>query len=274
MIFDSHAHINYDGYSDDERKELIADIDESDITYVLDVGFDLPSSRLALSHAENNSWCYAAVGLHPHNAAEATDKTIAEIRELAKRPRAVAVGEIGLDYYRDLSPRDRQQDIFRKQLHIALELGLPVAIHDRDSEGDIMRILKEEGLFDDARKAAFPPNPTSGLPDARVLLHCFSGTADEALTAIDLGATISISGIVTYKKNEKTREVAAQIPMAHMLIETDAPYLSPEPFRGKPNSSPFIVFTARKVAEIRGITEQEVENTTCDNALRFFGVEA
>jgi TatD DNase family protein len=272
MIFDSHAHIDYDGYSEEEREELIRDIEASDVSCVLDVGFDLPSSRLAVANAGRLPWCYAAVGLHPHDAAGATDETVAEIRALAVKPKVVAIGEIGLDYYRDLSPRDMQRDMFRKQLRIALELGLPVTIHDRDSEGETLRILKEEGMFDAARTSLFPPNPKSGLPDARVLLHCFSGTADEALAAIDVGATISIAGPVTYKKNEKLREVAARVPLSHMLIETDAPYLSPEPFRGKPNSSPFIVFTARKIAEVRGISEQEVENVTYDNAMRFFGI--
>jgi TatD DNase family protein len=272
MIFDSHAHINYDGYSDAEREELIRNIEESDVSYVLDVGFDVPSSRAALAHAARLPWCYAAAGVHPHDAAGATDETIAEIRRLAENPNVVAVGEIGLDYYRDLSPRDAQQEMFRKQLQIAKDLVLPVTIHDRDSEGDTLRILKEEGFFSEERVAAFPPNPKTGAPDARVLLHCFSGTAGEALAAIELGATISIAGPVTYKKNDKTREVAARIPLAHMLIETDAPYLSPEPFRGKPNSSPFIVFTARKIAEVRGVSEAEIENTTCENALRFFGI--
>ncbi|MDR1068295.1 MAG: TatD family hydrolase [Clostridiales Family XIII bacterium] len=272
MIFDSHAHINYDGYSEAEREELIRNIEGSGVSYVLDVGFDVASSRVAAAHAERLPWCYAAVGLHPHDAAGATDETVAEIRGLAARSGVVAVGEIGLDYYRDLSPRDAQQTMFRKQLDIARELGMPVTIHDRDSGGDTLRILKEEGFFDAERVAAFPPNPETGIPDARVLLHCFSGTADEALAAIELGATISIAGPVTYKKNDKTREVAARIPLAHMLIETDAPYLSPEPFRGKPNSSPFIVFTARKIAEVRGVSEEEIENATCENALRFFGI--
>jgi TatD DNase family protein len=274
MIFDSHAHINYDGYSDAEREELIHAIEESEVDYVLDVGFDLPSSRVAAAHAKRLPWCFAAVGLHPHDAAGATDETVAGIRELLSGSGVVAVGEIGLDYYRDLSPRDAQRDMFRKQLRIAVEYGLPVTIHDRDSEGDTLRILKEEGLFDAARKAAFAPNPETGIADARVLLHCFSGTADEALAAIELGATISIAGPVTYKKNDKTREVCARVPLSHMLIETDAPYLSPEPFRGKPNSSPFIVFTARKIAEVRGISERELEGATCQNALRFFGIEA
>jgi TatD DNase family protein len=274
MIFDSHAHINYDGYSDEEREELIRDIEASEVSYVLDVGFDLPSSRVAAANAERLPWCFAAVGLHPHDAADATDETVAQIRALLGRSGVVAVGEIGLDYYRNLSPRDVQQALFRKLLRIARELELPLTIHDRDSEGDTLRILKEEGLFDAQRKAAFAPNPETGIPDARVLLHCFSGTADEALAAIELGATISIAGPVTYKKNDKTREVAARIPLAHMLIETDAPYLSPEPFRGKPNSSPFIVFTARKIAEVRGVSEQELEDATCRNALRFFGIEA
>ena len=184
----------------------------------------------------------------------------------------MAVGEIGLDYYRNLSGKAEQQSCFRRQVRLALELGKPIVIHDRDANDDVMRILKEEGVFARARTGAFPPNPETGLPDARLLMHCFSGSAELAAQYVKLGATISIAGPVTYKNARRAVEAVEAVPMGSLLIETDAPYLAPEPFRGRPNSSPLVRYTAAKVAEIKGISLEEAAKATCDNALRFFGI--
>ena len=273
ILFDSHAHVNHENYSGRDRDELAKEIESSDVGYVVDIGFDLSSSALAVENAGRYGWCYAAVGVHPHDVKDVDDDLIPLLKGLAGKPKVVAIGEIGLDYYRNLSPREDQQRWFRKQLRLALELGMPIVIHDRESKGDTIRILKEEGAFDKQRADKFPVNPDTGYPDARVLLHCFSGSAEEALKFIAMGATISIAGPITYANNRKTTEVAARVPLAHLLIETDAPYLSPEPFRGKPNSSPFVEFTAKKIAEVKGLSMGEIAAATCENAKRFYNIE-
>ncbi|MCL2111001.1 MAG: TatD family hydrolase [Clostridiales bacterium] len=256
MLFDSHAHINYEGYSDAERDELMGRIDDSAIAYVVDVGFDIESSRLAIAHAQAKPWCYAAVGVHPHDAKTLTDDAFETLKKLLKEPKVVALGETGLDYYRDHSPRDVQRDAFRRQIRLGLEAGLPIIIHDRESGGDTIEILKEEGAF----------------PGSRVLMHCFSGSAEQAAEYIALGCTISIAGPITYKNNKKTIRVVAETPLEHLLIETDSPYLTPEPFRGKQNEPPYVEHVARKVAEIKGLAYEEVAAATLANAKRFFGL--
>ena len=273
LLFDSHAHINYERYSGRERAELMERVEASPVAYVLDVAFDLKSSRRAISDANAKPWCYAAVGVHPHDAKTLTEDSFKALNELIKAPKVIALGEIGLDYYRDLSPRDVQRGAFRKQLRLALDTGMPIIIHDRDSGGETLKILEEEGAFSDERRAAFPPNPETGTPDARVLLHCFSGSAEQAIEYIRLGCTISIAGPVTYKNNKKTVRVAEDIPLAHMLIETDSPYLTPEPFRGKPNEPAYVEYVARKIAELRGLSYEEIANATLENAKRFFGIQ-
>ena len=272
ILFDSHAHINYEGYSDEERAAVMARVDSSPVGCVVDVGFDIESSRQAIADAAARPWCYAAAGVHPHDAKILTNEALDALRELLGEPKVVALGETGLDYYRDLSPRDEQRDAFRKQLRLALDAVVPVIIHDRESGGDVIRILKEEGAFSDERKAAFPPNPETGTPDARVLLHCFSGSAEQAAEYIGLGCTISVAGPVTYKNNKKTIHVVSEIPLAHLLIETDAPYLTPEPLRGNPNEPVNVEYVARKVAEVRRVLYEDVAAATYANAKRFFGI--
>jgi len=239
----------------------------------MDVGFNIESSKQAIEDAAKKSWCYAAVGIHPNYAKDFRDEDIDILRELLNAPKVVALGEIGLDFYRDFSPRDMQRDALRMQLRLALETKMPVIIHERDSAGEMMSILKEEGAFSDERRKLFPENPETGTPDARVLLHCFSGSAEQALEYVGLGCTISIAGPVTYKDNKKTVRVASLVPLEHMLIETDAPYLTPEPFRGKRNEAVNVEYIARKVAEIKEISYEEVAAATLVNAKRFFGIE-
>ena len=273
ILFDSHAHINYEKYTEKDRDELAQAIEASEVGYVADIAFDLQSAALSVEHAAKYSWCYAVVGVHPHDVKDLDEDAIPLLKGLAKKPKVVAIGEIGLDYYRNLSPKEDQQRWFRRQIRLALELNMPIVIHDRESKGDTIRILKEEGVFESARTGRFSANPDTGNPDARVLLHCYSGSAEEAEKYVAMGATLSIAGPVTYKNNRRTIEVATRLPLAHLLIETDAPWLSPEPFRGKPNSSPFVAFTAKKVAEVRGISVEEVAAATCENAKRFYSIE-
>jgi len=264
MLFDSHAHINSERY-DDDRDKIIEAIEKSDLGYVMDIGYDLQSSVAAVEHAKEYSWCYAAIGCHPHDTKTMDEMTLAMFRGLAKKPKVKAIGEIGLDFYYDHSERDVQRYWFRRQIQLALELGMPIVIHDRDANDEVMHILKEEGVFSKERKEK--------LGDAKLLLHCFSGSRELAQQYVKLGATISIAGPVTYKNARKTIEVVQAIPIEHLLVETDAPYLTPEPFRGKRNQPDYVEYTARKVAEIKGMSYEEVAEITCSNAKQFFGIE-
>ena len=286
MFFDSHTHFNNEGYSEEERAALLEATDkatkEGKLSYAADIGFDVASSQLAVYHARKYPWCYAAVGCHPHDASKMDQDKLECIRQLALEERTVAIGEIGLDFHYDYSPRQVQEEWFRRQIRLANELGMPIVIHSREADGLVMDILKEEGAFSEERKAKFPKRPdregfaggTDGLTDdARVLLHCFSGSAELGRQYVKLGATISVAGPVTYKNNKKTVAVVEEIPLDFLLVETDAPYLAPVPFRGKRNTPLLVRHTAAKVAEIKGVSIEDVAAITCENALRFYGIK-
>lgn len=306
ILFDSHTHINNDGYSEEERAQLIAAIEDSEVAYVMDVGFDLPSSERAVSDAALLPWCYAAVGVHPHDTKTMTEEIYEKIRRLAGQPKVQAIGEIGLDFYYNHSDAEDQRYWFRRQIRLANELHMPIVIHAREADQETMDILKEEGAFSEERCGWFPPRPGTGIgrkagaqttqkasrageggqaeacdctenccmeKDARVLLHCFSGSRELAEQYVKLGATISIAGPVTYKNNRKTSEVVSAIPIDYLLVETDAPYLAPEPHRGKKNQSPYVAYTARRVALLKGISYEEAARRTLENAKRFYGID-
>lgn len=274
MLFDSHAHINNDTFTEEEREALIADIEASDLSYVMDIGFDLPSSEQAVKDAQRLTWCYAAVGVHPHDAKTMDEDVLRRIKELAGEEKVQAIGEIGLDFYYNKSEAEDQRYWFRRQIQLANELKMPIVIHSREADQETMDILKEEGAFSDERASWFPkrPGPT-GEKDCRVLLHCFSGSRELAEQYVKLGATISIAGPVTYKNNRKTTEVVGAIPIEYLLVETDSPYLTPEPFRGRKNKPPYVEYTARRVALIKGMEYEDVCRRTLENAKRFFGIE-
>ena len=293
MLFDSHAHINEASYSPEERAELIKTIEASDVDYVADIGYDLASSKLAVEHAARYPWCYAVVGCHPHDAKSMDDMELAMYKGLARKKKVVAIGEIGLDFHYDHSPRDIQREWFRRQIRMANQLKMPIVIHSREADQETMDILKEESAFSEERKSWFPKrSDPSGYTlkkseaakktpddsadhmadDARVLIHCFSGSAELAAQYVKLGATISVAGPVTYKNNRKTVAVVTEVPMDFLLVETDSPYLSPEPLRGRRNMSPNVKYTAQKVAEIKDLTLEEVAAKTKENAMRFYGI--
>ena len=281
MFFDSHTHINHDGYTEEERMALISVIEHSDVDAVCDVAVDLVSSVLTCSHVKKLPWCYGAVGFHPHEAKDMGDTELAMIKGLAQKDKIVAIGEIGLDFYYDHSERDVQREVFRKQIRLANELKMPIIIHSREADKETMDILKEEGAFSEERKSWFPKRPVPDDPawksaenDARVLLHCFSGSRETGKQYVKLGATLSVAGPVTYKNNKKTVGVVEDIPIDFLLVETDAPFLAPEPLRGKRNVSPYVIHTARKVGEIKGLTLEETAARTKENAMRFFGIAA
>ncbi len=255
MLFDSHSHM-YSAKFDQDREDVFKKIKEAGVEYVLNAGADLETSYKALEYAKKYEMFYASVGCHPHDVKEMDDETIILFKSIAKHKKVVAVGEIGLDYYYDHSPRDQQQHWFRRQIQMAHELNLPIIIHDRDANDDVMHILKEEKAF-----------------ELGVLMHCFSGSAELARQYVKLGAKISIAGPVTFKNSRKLVEVVESIDLEHLMIETDAPYLTPEPHRGKRNDSSNVQHVAAKIAEIKGSTYEEVAQKTKQNALRFFGIE-
>lgn len=256
MLFDSHAHINDEKF-DEDRDEVIEHLRENSIDLVVNPGADMPSSRSAVELANKVDFIYSAVGVHPHDVETMTDKDLEELKNLAKEnEKVVAIGEIGLDYYYDLSPRELQKEWFIKQIELANELGLPFIVHDRDAHGDTFDIIKKY-------KA----------PETGCVLHCYSGSLELALEYIKMGCYISIPGTVTFKNNRKTVEVAENIPIEWMFIETDSPYLTPVPYRGKRNDPSKVRYVAEKVAELRGISYEEVCEITKENAKKFFNIK-
>lgn len=256
MIFDSHAHMDTEEFNED-RAEVLERIHNGKISYVLNPGVDLASSQAAVKLAEQYPWIYAAVAYHPHETRHLSLDILDEIEKLAAHPKVKAIGEIGLDYYWDHSPRDLQQFWFRQQIRLAEKLEMPIIIHDREAHGDIYQILMEEGAFD----------------RIKVLFHCYSGSAEFAKQLREKGCYFSIAGPVTYKNNKKAAGILAEIPLERMCVETDSPFLTPEPFRGKRNDPSYTEYTVQKIAELKGLTFEEVAEATCTTAKEFFGIE-
>ncbi len=217
--------------------------------------------------------------VHPHDAETMTEEILSAIDELAWQDKVKAIGEIGLDFHYDNSPRDVQEYWFRRQIRLANQLAMPIIIHSREADQKTMDILKEEGAFSQERIAKFPKRQVisddgtiTEEKDARVLLHCFSGSSELGRQYIKLGAALSVAGPVTYKNNRKTVDVVREIPIGYLMVETDSPYLTPVPFRGKPNKPIYVEYTARKIAEIKGLSYEKVAEITMENAKRFFNI--
>lgn len=255
MLFDSHAHLNDERF-DEDRDQLIAYLRENDVDLVVNPGADMETSKTAIDLAKKHDFIYAAVGVHPHDVEHMTEDDIETLKKWAKEnDKVVAIGEIGLDYYYDLSPRDLQKKWFIRQIRLANELGLPFIVHDRDAHGDTFEIIKKY-------KA----------PETDCVLHCYSGELDLAKEYVKMGCYISIPGTVTFKNNRKTVNVAKNIPLEWMFIETDSPYMAPAPNRGKRNDPSMVKHVAQKIALERGISYEEVCRVTKENAKRFFGI--
>lgn len=252
MYIDSHAHLD-DRKFDRDRHEMLMLAREQGVTAIINVGYDIFSSRRSVALAEEYDFIYAAVGIHPHDAKDADDNILAELKKLAAHPKVVAIGEMGLDYYRDLSPRDIQQVIFRRQIGLAKETRLPIIVHDRDAHEDVIKILKEEEAGDGGG-----------------VLHCFSGSWEMAVECIKMGFYISIAGPVTFHNAHRLKEIAMRVPQDRLLIETDAPYLTPEPHRGKRNESSFVLYVAAEIARLRGVTAAELGALTAENTRKLF----
>ena len=272
MLFDSHTHLNERSLSDSERRDFVKSVEDEKLEGIVDIGYDLESSMLAVENAKTYPWCYAAVGCHPHDAGSFDELQLELVKSLTKEKKVVAIGEIGLDFYRNLSSPEDQEYWFRRQIRLANELGMPICIHEREAVAKTMEILKEEGAFSEERKSMFPERGGNHPGDARVVIHCFSSSRDIAMQYVTLGATISVAGPLTYRNNRKTVEVVERVPIEYLMIETDAPYLTPEPLRGRRNVPGNVRYTAMKVAEIKDIPYEDVVRITCDNAKRFYGI--
>ena len=253
-MIDTHVHLNKDELgSASALPGVLARAAAAGVASFVVVGFDIPSSERAVALAETDRRLFAAVGVHPHDAESYTAASETRLRELAVHPRAVAIGEVGLDFYRDLSPRADQYRAFRAQLALARDVGLPVVIHCRDAYPETMALLVDEA------------------GDTGIVLHCFAGGEADAEAAFRRGWFLGVGGTVTYKKNEALRAIVRDAPGEHLLLETDAPYLSPEPLRGKyPNEPVRVALVAERVAAIRGETVETVRAYTTANAARAF----
>lgn len=275
MLFDAHTHLNFEEFSEDERAELARTISESDLAFIIDVGDNTASSSKAIEDAEKYPWCYAAVGIHPQHANSVCDETLLEIEKLAAHPKVKAIGEIGLDFYYGKDNKEEQIEAFRKQIRLANRLRMPIMIHTRDANQLTMDILTEEGAFSEERIGWFPPRLIDGkeAPDARVQLHCYSGSPELALEYVKKGATISLGGPVTFKNGRKAMEVARAVPIEALLSETDAPYMAPEPLRGRQNRSEYVEHVVRRIALLHNMSFEETGRILTENGKRFFEID-
>ena len=250
-IFDTHAHYDSNGFAAD-RDEILSVLPAAGIGLVVDPGCELESSRAALALAERYPFVYAAVGIHPSDCAGTGEAEFAALRKLCGHEKVVAVGELGLDYYwKDHPSQEFQQTVFRRQIELAIELGLPVIVHDREAHGDSLAIVLD-------------------YPEVRGVFHCFSGSPEMAEALLKRGWFLGFDGPITYKNAQKAPEVAAVTPLDRIVVETDSPYLSPAPLRGKRNDSRNLSYIIEKLAEWKGVSPEEMTRITWENGLRLF----
>lgn len=252
MIFETHAHYDDEAFAQD-RDLLLRGFPEKGIAGVVNIGSSLESCRKTLELADRYPYVYAAVGIHPGETEALDEESFAWLRRQCGHPRCVAVGEIGLDYYWDEPERETQQLWFRRQIGLAREQGLPLVIHSRDAAQDTVRIMEEENAS-----------------EAGGVVHCFSYTKETARIFLDMGFYIGIGGVVTFKNGKKLKEAVAEIPLERIVLETDSPYLAPEPNRGRRNSSLNLPYIVKQIAEIKSVTPEQVEQATFVNALRLY----
>ncbi|MGG3890557.1 TatD family hydrolase [Metabacillus fastidiosus] len=255
MLFDTHAHLNALQYENDVEEVIQRALDEG-VSEIVVVGFDRETIERAMELIEEYDFIYAAIGWHPVDAIDMTDKDLQWIRELSEHPKVVAIGEMGLDYYWDKSPKDIQKEVFRKQIALAKEVKLPIIIHNRDATADVVTILEEEGASE-----------VGGI------MHCFTGSLEVAKQCMDMNFYISFGGPVTFKNAKKPKEVVQEIPLDRLLIETDCPYLTPHPFRGKRNEPGYVKYVAEEIAKLRNLSYEEIAKKTSDNGKKIFGIK-
>lgn len=252
MLYDSHAH--YDARQfDADRDEIIMQAHNQGVSFINNIASDMASSKKSIELAEKFDFVYATVGVHPSDVHGMTNADIDTLRKLAQHKKVVAIGEIGLDYHYDDASEEEQKLWFSPQLELSKELNLPVVIHDRESRGDCIRILKEHKI-------------SNGV------VHCFSGSAETAKELLKMGLHISFTGVVTFKNARKAIEALKVVPMDRLMIETDCPYMAPEPYRGKRNYSGYVIKVAEKIAEVKGMTVEDVAEQTMKTAKTLFGI--
>lgn len=253
MLFDTHAHLD-DRAFDEDRESLLASFRDAGVELVLNPGCSLETSRRAAALTEQYPWLYGAVGSHPDAADEVNEQVLEEYRKLCKLPKVRAIGEIGLDYHYEDIPREIQKKAFILQMELARELDMPVIIHEREAHEDGMAIIRQ-------------------FPEVKGVFHCYSGSAEMARQLVDMGWYIGFTGVLTFKNARRAVETAQSIPLERIVLETDCPYMAPEPFRGKRNHPGYLYRMAQKLAEVRGITEEEVQEATFRNGKRLYRLE-
>ncbi|HOA39975.1 MAG TPA: TatD family hydrolase [Halanaerobiales bacterium] len=254
LLIDTHAHLDSSRFNKD-RAEVIKNARDTGVSYIVNIGADLKSSRYSVKLAREYPFIFATVGIHPHDAISLDANVLAELEKLAGEEKVVAIGEIGLDYYYDHSPRDIQRAAFIDQLVLAKKLNLPIVVHSREAEEDTISILKEH----------YRQGGTG-------ILHCFSGSLKMAREALELGFYLAFGGIVTFKNAGGLLEVLEELPLDRILLETDCPYLSPVPYRGKRNEPAYLPYVAEKIGEIKGVSLEEVAEITTANAIRVYNL--
>ena len=252
MLFDTHAHY-YDRAFDADRDQVLSALPGSGVGLVLCPGCDLPTSREAIALAERYPHVYAAAGVHPEDALNLPENWLTELERLTRHPKVKAIGEIGLDYYWKEVPRDLQKEVFRAQLTLATQLNLPVIVHDREAHGDCLAIVQD-------------------FPQVRGVFHCYSGSTEDAKQLIKWGWHLSFTGTITFKNARKAPEVIQAVPLERLMVETDAPYMAPTPYRGKRCDSRYVYRMAETIAEIKGLPVEEVVRITTENGKRLFAI--
>ena len=252
MLFDTHAHLN-DPVFNEDRDELISALPGQGVGLVMNPGCSLENSLQAIAIAEKYDYIYAAVGTHPDTAEEVNDQVIDQYRSLCSHPKVKAIGEIGVDYYYETIPREIQLKAFRMQMELARETGLPVIIHERDAHDDGMRMIKE-------------------FPDVTGVFHCYSGSAEMARQLVKMGWYIGFTGVLTFKNARKAVETAQSIPLERIVLETDCPFMAPEPFRGKRNHPGYLYRMAERLAELRELPVEEIHRITTENGKRLYHI--
>jgi len=253
MLIDTHCHLNHSDF-DADQEAAIRRAHSAGVGAMVVIGYDLVSSEAAIAMADREPSIFATVGIHPHDAVQCHGEALRRLRQLGGHPRVVALGEIGLDFYRNLSPRAAQETAFRRQIHLARDLGLPIILHTRQSEVEVLDLLEEEG--------------TGGLPG---IMHCFSAGPEIAARCFDLGFHVGIGGVLTFKNARELHATVAGLPLDRIVLETDAPYLAPHPHRGKRNEPAYVALVAARLAELHGCGIEEVGAVTTANARAVFG---
>lgn len=254
MLTDTHTHLNAPQF-DHDREEVIERARQSGVSRIINIGFNRETIPTSIELTQRYDFIYTAVGWHPQDAIDMKADDLDWIEQLCANPKVVAIGEIGLDYYWDTSPKDVQHKVFREQIRLARKLGMPIAIHNRDAHHDVVQLLREE-------KAE----------DVGGVMHCYSGSWETAKLCLDMNFYISFGGPITFKNARQPKEVLAHVPMDRLLIETDAPYLTPHPYRGKRNETSYVGLVAEAAAQIKGVTFEEMAAITSENASKLFRI--